>query len=491
MNKRILMFIFISLLPFHSWAQSASSIRLADVVSKGYGEIDLLMGQGNSPINPSVLEALRLDNQGDLVLGVDVNEAASGSEKASTQGVAVEYVTLTLQFNDGAQTYSTFTTETQSLLAISGQETRQEYYTLIGHAGSNNITGSTLNNTSFDSTLRIPVDRDISLATAANLVIKFLDTNSSLGDPEEFYDYSNGFEDLAILNYPDTTFLDEQAAGREEAPLVILTNEQTEVVASYYSPSAQAYFVVAYEDEYPQKGDYDVNDLVVAYRIEFGLDNNGNVKTISGDGYLVARGGLYSHDWHLRIPFNTNVRSVGQFFLYSPEDNPNSQAQINAIDVSSDLDITIFSDTRNLFVDPTNPFVNTMPDSDLIRGDKFSFSITLENSIAINQLGAAPFDPYLVVHTTGYEVHLPDYAPVNSQSNNVLHGHTDFVDDQGFPFAFIFPEDWRTPLEFVDVGNAYPSLIDFIQSDKSTATTWYLDGVEGLISNNSSSNWQW
>ena len=57
-------------------AQELGSIRLTDVIkSQGTGNIDLF-----KDVSASQLEQLRADNDGQLVFGVDINEAASGTE---------------------------------------------------------------------------------------------------------------------------------------------------------------------------------------------------------------------------------------------------------------------------------------------------------------------------------------------------------------------------------------------------------------------------
>lgn len=472
-------------------AVAQESVRLEDTIKSGIGNINALVGQGKVAISPIDIEALRIDNNGYVVLGVDINEAASGTEKAETQGVTVESVALTAMINGEVKTYTEFKTQTQSIVAKAGSENRESYYTLIGATGSNTITGSNIDGSGYDSTLAIKVGDVLSGASAITLSIRLLDTNVSLGDPEAFYDYSAGFEDLALLNAADKAYLDEQAAGRDEAPLVVLTETTTDTVASFYSPSATDYYIVAYEDEFPHKGDYDLNDLVVAYRVTFGLDAEGLVKTIEGNGYLIARGGLYDHDWHLRIPFNVSTQSIGEFALYSPPEAELSNDRIDAIDVSEDLDITVFSNTTTLFTDPLAPFVNTLPDSSHIRGEKFTFNITLENAIALTDIGAAPFDPYLVVNSTGYEVHLPGKQAVNPLSNNVLNNKDIYVDESGYPFAHIFPQGWKNPLERVDIGTAYPDLLNFVQSGKTESVDWYLFGVDSLLAPTNINSWEW
>ncbi len=472
-------------------AEELESTRLKNTISHGTGDINVLKGQGNKTIAAATLEQLRQQNNGDLVLGVDINEAANGSEKATTQGVAIDTLTLTITTLDGVNEYTDFSTETKSLLARTSETSRQYYYTLIGRTGSNNIVGSGLNGTSFDATLRIPVDIDISTATSVQLDITLLETNGDLGDPEEFYDYSAGFEDLAVLISSDVEFLDDQAAGQSEAPLVVLTDTQTSVSSRAYYPSSDSYYLVGYEDQYPNLGDYDFNDLVVAYRVTFGLNDALEVLTVSGEGYLVARGGSHDHDWHLRIELPEGSQAGGTYQLYIPEGTTTGDEIIHNIDTTNGLDITVYSGTTTLFVDPASAYANTLWNGTEMLGHRFSFEITLDTSVPLGQMSEAPFDPYLYVYNTNYEIHLEGNAPVMPNSNNISNGHTSFMDINGYPFALIFPEDWRFPYEYVDIGEAYPDLIEYIQSNRTSKQNWYMNGVESGISKRTKSDWAW
>jgi len=162
-NDIIYFFLFFTLLLSHTvTAQEAETKRFKHTISKGSGEINLLLELGNKDISPVLLETLRNQNNGEQILGVSINEASSGSEKASSQGVAVEHLTLTVTTGEDTFVYQELSTKTKSLLAKVDTETRQFYYTLLGRTGSNNITGSNLHGTSFDGTLSIPVDIDLS-----------------------------------------------------------------------------------------------------------------------------------------------------------------------------------------------------------------------------------------------------------------------------------------------------------------------------------------
>ena len=105
-----------------------------------------------------------------------------------------------------------------------------------------------------------------------------------MGLPDE--DGDVGATGRSQADAPDNDYgwgiIDAYAAGREEAPAVVLTNPpeviDTLAVASWnHFPSATTFFIVGYEDLYPFRGDYDFNDLTVAYQVRYGLNGDGAV----------------------------------------------------------------------------------------------------------------------------------------------------------------------------------------------------------------------
>ena len=488
-------------------AQAAvSSVRLRDVISQGQGNIDLLQASVKSR-NPTLaqLEEFRSLNDGKLVFAIDVNEAASGTEKSSSQGVAVESAWIEVTTGGITTRYdapgcadgeTNPTTKTRTALARIGQTSRNLYCTLIGDAGSRTVTSSTssdINLSSFDATLRIPVNVNLAGATAVRLVIKFLDTNQSLGDPEAFYDYSNGFEDVALATPQDALYLDQLAAGQDEAPLVMQTDASAPPSSSrVYYPSKDQFYVVAYEDQFPKRGDYDFNDLVVGYRIYFELDAQGRATGGGGEGYLIARGGGFDHDWHLRMALPSTASGQGALSLFLPEQLHPAPTYPQSFSFNGALDLEVFANTASLWVASGFPFVNTLKDQDaLIRGHRFSFEFQLGSSIGSNQLPAAPFDPYLYVHNTGYEIHLPGKAAVLGSSRNARDGVTSFNDEAGYPFALIIPEDWEVPVEYIDLGVAYPEFLDYVRSSGAQGVGWHNRPAAQRTKPTLPSMWKW
>lgn len=451
------------------------SIRLTDVIkSSGTGTVDLF-----KDVTASQLEQLRLDNGGEIVIGVDVNESASGTEKASTQAVTLGSLTLTVTYSDNSQKIYDLasgccTTETQALVAEAPDTLRLLRYTLLGESGSSRITANNTVQGVFDSTIKIEADSlydpDQGIeAVSAIASIAWLNTNTDLGDPEAFYDYTNGFEDLALLNAIDTAFIDDYGAGQDEAVAVILTNPPQEVdplaIATWnYFPSASSYYLVGYEDLYPEKGDYDFNDLTVAYQVRYGLNSDSEVVTIRGTAYLITRGAGFDHDWHLQIPLpvNTTATYTCTTFLvpgddYSFQDCSSSGSGY----INGNADIQVFSNTADIFPDPLGKtFTNTLKEQSFVKGPKSTFRVDLDAPLLASSIGDAPFDPYLFVHNTGEKIQLLQVNPA-------------FKDVNGFPFGMLMPVDWLPPLEYFSISTIYPLFDSFVASEGSQNVDWY------------------
>ncbi len=484
----------------HALAQVVTSIQLTDVIkSQGTGNIDLFKN-----VTAEQLESLRLDNGGALVFAVDINEDASGSEKASSQGVAIKSVSFTIDYDDGSQFIvdslnGCCSTETQALLAEAPFTDRSVYYTLLGESGSSRITANNTIQDAFDSTLKVEVPEVLfdpagRTATGAKLQVVLLQTNDDLGDPEAYYDFSAGFEDLALLNAEDTAFIDDYGAGREEAPTVILTNPppvvDLQAVANWnYFPSSSSFFLVGYEDLYPGKGDYDFNDLTVAYRLQYGLNVDGDVVAIQGVAYLITRGSSYSHDWRLAIDMPVTASGNLSCTLYSDFRNPSvAQGCVNVpgSHMGGKLDIPVFNDTLLIFPDPAGSlFVNSQKlysapwNLKFFPGPRAEFRLDLDQPVAAGALQSAPYDPYIYVRNTGQTVKLMEVDPAYQDSN-------------GFPFGMLLTTTWKPPLEFTDTADAYPNFLEFVTSEGASAASWYTSYlVDFIVDIPDQSQWAW
>jgi len=161
---------------------------------------------------------------------------------------------------------------------------------------------------------------------------------------------------------------------------------------------------------------------------------------------------------------------------------------INSI---GDIDLIAFPQTRWLWVDAAYEEVNTLDKQSLLKGHRFSYIITLDAPIALANIDNAPFDPYLYVHDSGYEIHLEGKSPILPYSRNVDEGQTDFTDNNHYPFAQIFPETWQAPIERTDLGEAYPDFIRFSLSERQQYIQWYNMPDNARVKPITPSHWKW
>lgn len=483
-------YFFLLLYSISAPAFSIDSKQLTDVIkSSGSGNINLL-----KDVLPNELETYRLGHDGNLVFAIDINEAASGTEKAETQAVSFKSIELVVMINGIETIFTNFSTETQAIVAEAPGTLRALHYTAIGNTGSNRITANNIIQEKFDSNITIPVNIDLSNVSSAMLYIVLLQTNVDLGDPEAFYDFSNGFEDLAIVNNDDKIYLNDTSPGRDSAPTVVLTNpplapDPQAIESQIYAPSSTSFYLVAYEDKFPVRGDYDFNDLTVAYQTTFNLNSNEEVVSISGVAYLVTRGAEYNHDWYLAVPIPQNATGTLQYVLTLPASSQ-LPSRTGSLPFAGELNIKVFSETKFIFYDPGYFMVNTLLEQALILGPKYEFTVHFDTPIPQNQIGSAPFDPYLYVYNTGYEIHLPEFSP-REQSQNISDGLTSFKDSNGFPFAMLMPDSWEPPLEKTELLSAYPDFSTFITSSGNQKKNWYSNSVQNKVKKISGVNWRW
>jgi len=182
-------------------------VALSDTIKKGSGVLEILQDVVAADLQDYL-------QSGTMFLGVDLNEAASGLESSTSVGVAIKDITLSISTTAGDFQFNDFYTNTTSMLMEQGAAASEQFYTLFGTAGGNQITGgiSDFGLDQFDDVVEL---RNISFTgdiLSASLDVHFLDTDGSDGD-ESFFDYSGGFEEFVIVEGSDATLLDNQSFG--------------------------------------------------------------------------------------------------------------------------------------------------------------------------------------------------------------------------------------------------------------------------------------
>ncbi|MEL6824140.1 MAG: LruC domain-containing protein, partial [Calditrichota bacterium] len=253
-------------------------------------------------------------------------------------------------------------------------------------------------------------------------------------------------------------------------------NDSTKAFISY-GPAKDVYGTLAFEDNWPEKGDYDFNDLVIDYN--FKMISNADNEVVEMEADLVARaaGAAFQNGFGFQMPFAssdvasvTGTRLTDGYITVESSGVESNQAKATII---------AFDNASNLL---GGSIVNTDPNETPVPTQQLIIAVTFTNPIPVSQF-APPFNPFLIVNKDrGREVHLPNYEPTDLADTNLfgtgvdnsnLNNGRTYRTQGNLPWAINVNERWEYPVERVDIVNAHLKFGDWVQSNGGTFQQWY------------------
>lgn len=328
------------------------------------------------------------------------------------------------------------------------------------------------------------------------LVIGFEDINREVGGDHDFNDVvlavhvtpRRAIANLSTLqSLVAATDADTDGDGVKDA-LDEFPNDPNAAFSRYY-PGADAWGTLAFEDQWPQRGDYDMNDVVMRYRTREVMNAAREVVAVDIDYRLKARGGLVDSGFGVHLP-GLPAWAVARAELSTAGGLPQTigvepgQAEASFIVTPSvQRHMPAGSGGANC------AFVNTEPGCAAVPEVAFHLSLRLSSPQPSARF-ASPYNPFIYRSgLRGQEVHLPG-RPATSLANKVLLGTADdrspasgvgsgtYMDAQRRPWALDMPVAWSWPAERIDLLRPYPRFQTWAESGGSAARDWYLSGVQ-------------
>lgn len=206
---------------------------------------------------------------------------------------------------------------------------------------------------------------------------------------------------------------------------------------------------LAFEDNWPTGGDYDMNDVALEYSRDIVFDKDNNVTTLEEHFKFIQKEGAASFDNY----FAYQVENVGTV-------------------VEKPADCT--------FEQATNSFIITTS-SKTTSGKEFTIKRSFNGTINKDVI-SKDFNPYIIVGKLGdnrTEVHLP-MMKATSKANQNLVGTVDdayYMDKEGkYPFAIdIAKTSFELSGEWRSIDKTYPRFATWAQSLGKTDADWYKD----------------
>jgi len=261
--------------------------------------------------------------------------------------------------------------------------------------------------------------------------------------------------------------------------------DPTRCFNNYYP--ASGFGTLAYEDLWPSKGDYDMNDVVVDYRFNTITDHNNMVVEIYGTFILKASGAYFQNGFGFQIPTNNvdpATMTVTGYHLSHSFVSLNSHGLENG---QTKPTIIVFDDFFSLMPNPGCGIgINTTPGCAYIVPDTIRVHITFSSpTYMMSQTNIENFNPFIFVGLDRtHEVHLPDYVPTSLANpgffgtyddNTIPASNKYYKTINNLPWAINIYESFAYPKEKVDIINTYNHFVDWVTSGGLLYQDWYMD----------------
>lgn len=283
-----------------------------------------------------------------------------------------------------------------------------------------------------------------------------------------------GFEDGDLRSYQDMLFYVEATPGVINPGWAVTQQIVENPVKSIYSGA------LAFEDNWPRKGDYDMNDVIVNYVSEVTTNAQNNVTQLVDRFTVVNNGATYTNGFGYELGISPDaIESI----------------TIDRKGVAS----SFVTDSKGLEVGQNGKSVIMLFNSHKeALGKEIVVTIKIKSTAAI-KLGTGvmypPYNPFIVSRSNEksgqgrLEVHLPKvYKPTAlagglGEGDDASTASVWYISDPDknsiqYPFALNIPFDatykqFIPPTEKRVISEDYPAFINWVKSNGLNYKTWY------------------
>ena len=282
-----------------------------------------------------------------------------------------------------------------------------------------------------------------------------------LSDPELDNCFFMGMEDNLDERFNDVNFAVIAAQPNSIKPTPVIPDivDKSEV---YY----KVFGSLVYEDNWPVKGDYDMNDLVVNFTSTVAKQaSDGRVTRITTTFTPVNNGAMYTNGFGFQLD-NVDKNQVASLSV-STSGNIVSESFEEGVEKPV---VILFNDVRSYLNKPITV---------VIEFKKYGSSV-IEDKVL------PPFNPFLFSRDRGREIHLAGYIPT-SKVDESLRGTGDdinidsrgqamyYISSDNMPFGlYICGSYFNFPAETQHVCDKYPLFTDWVNSFGKEHQDWYL-----------------
>lgn len=225
--------------------------------------------------------------------------------------------------------------------------------------------------------------------------------------------------------------------------------------------------IVAFEDNWPRKGDYDLNDVIVKYYSTLNFNDRNEVLSTE-DSYEVLWSGASFHNG----------------FAYQLEtDRTNVKTELQEVPTTFEgqgLDADLSKATINVFLNALDVTGHNT------KTETYKMKNSFTTPVSHETFGIPPYNPFIIVHdnlgSNRLEVHLVNYPPTDKADLSQFHTEQDlsqipesyYITNGSYPFAIHLSnaETFNTP-ESKTIDTSFEHFIDWVKSNGKEYKDWY------------------
>ena len=223
--------------------------------------------------------------------------------------------------------------------------------------------------------------------------------------------------------------------------------------------------------------------MVIDYNFNQITNANNLVVEIFGEFILKAFGASLHNGFGIDLGINQEkITSVSGYKIQEDWVSLDSKGLENN---QSTAVIIVFDDTYYLMPHPGGIGVNTNPDYPFQTPDTTNIHIVLSEPTELEDIGIPPYNPFMIVdQVRSHEIHLPDHPPTDLVDASLFGTFRDNSDpatgryyktDNNLPWAIKVIEEFKYPIEKVEVLNAHLKFGSWAESSGQVDFDWFKD----------------
>lgn len=308
---------------------------------------------------------------------------------------------------------------------------------------------------------------NLSTSTSVNNAL-FLLFPASLGTnayikADDCMPVSNGTSPNTVVKDTDG---DGVADGDDDFP-----NDNTRAYNNYSVNYDNGGSTLAFEDSWPVKGDYDLNDVVITYRHLVVTNANNRVVELKVGYKLIATGADYTNGFGIEFPIaaskvKVTTASSGAYL---------EGGQDNAVLILFDNSRSLQANGNTVVGKSTSPAVN------------LDVTLAITDGPEIKNFGTVVYNPFIWNATNGfgrgYETHLYGKTPTALANQSLFDSKDDYSKTNNkyystmekLPWAIEVPiGNFGYPIEGAKITQAYSNFANWATSNGTNSAEWYI-----------------